>query len=181
MVKKQNIKKEDPMNVKNYPLVFLGVPLSNLTMEETVSKILELVDDYKKDLQPRYIATLNADFLVQSNQWNFGDARFPELLHILRQASLVTTDGMPILWACRLMGSYVKERVTGSDLLPKLSETLSENKKAVFLIGGSEKTLKLCALYLQALYPGLTIAGSAYQQIGIKGEALDRADTRDAL
>jgi N-acetylglucosaminyldiphosphoundecaprenol N-acetyl-beta-D-mannosaminyltransferase len=169
------------MHTKKCPLVFLGVPLSNLTMEETVSKIIELIEDYKKDLQPRYIATLNADFLVQSNQWNFGEARFPELLHTLRQASIVTTDGMPILWACRAMGSYVKERVTGSDLLPKLSEALSEHKKSVFLLGGSEKTLKLCTLYLQALYPDLTIAGTAHLQIDIKGEALDRAATRDTI
>lgn len=169
------------MSIKSYPLVFLGVPLSNLTMEETIAKILVLIEEYKKDLQPRYVATLNVDFLIHANQWNFGEARFPELLHTLRQASVITIDGMPIVWACRCMGSHVKERVTGSDLLPQLSEALSVNKKSVFLLGGREKTLKLSTIYLQALYPDLSIVGTADLQIDIKGEALERAETCDTI
>lgn len=169
------------MNTPNLPLAFLGVPISNLTMEETIIRIQQLIKDYRKDLQPRYIATLNSDFLVNAHSWNCGSPRFPELLHILRDSSLVPIDGMPIVWACRLMGTHVKERVTGADLFPHIAEALNESKQSIFLLGGNEKTLKLCMLYLLAVYPDLHIAGTAHPKIDVEGEDLEISEERDKL
>lgn len=169
------------MTKTKLPIAFLGLPLSTLSMEETVSKILNLINAYKKDLQPRYVATVNVDFIVNADGWNYSDTRFPELLHILRRASVSTIDGMPIVWACRCMGSHSIERVSGSDLLPRLAEGLNRNKYSAFLLGGTEKSLKLCKLYLEAMFPDLKIVGSAHPKIDVNGEDLAEAETRDAL
>jgi N-acetylglucosaminyldiphosphoundecaprenol N-acetyl-beta-D-mannosaminyltransferase len=163
------------------PLGILGVPISRLTLEQTSLEILRLIDAYPKDLLPRYIATVNVDFLAQAHGWNWGEARYPELLEILRDATLATADGMPLLWLSHFLGEPLKERVTGIDLLADIAEKLGENRQSCFLLGGSEKALKLCSLYLQALYPHLKIAGTSFSLIITQGAELHQAEEKDLL
>jgi N-acetylglucosaminyldiphosphoundecaprenol N-acetyl-beta-D-mannosaminyltransferase len=163
------------------PIAFLGVFLSNLKKDEVVEAIFSLMKKYKADLQPRYIATVNVDFLVNANYANRARSHDQELINILRNASLVTIDGMPILWACRLLGTHVHERVTGIDLFPALLKTLDKQKKSIFLLGGQEQVLQLCQLYLSTEYPHLILAGSASPKIDCKGEQLEFSIERDSL
>ncbi len=163
------------------PIAILGVPICQVNMEEAVQRILGLIDAHHKDLRPRYVATINSDFLALAHSWNWGEARYPELLKIFREASVATADGMPLLWLSRCLGEPLKERVTGIDLLAKLAEKLGERKKSCFLLGGSEKVLKLCTLYLQALYPDLKIAGTAFPLVAIQGLELHQAEEKDLL
>jgi N-acetylglucosaminyldiphosphoundecaprenol N-acetyl-beta-D-mannosaminyltransferase len=168
------------MNKQNNRIEYLGVPLDNLTMDEAIDRIMKLVEAYRKDLEPRYVSTVNSNFLSNVHHWNWGRVRNPELLNVLRNASISTIDGMPIVWCCRFLGAPVKERVSGSDLFPLLAEAMSKKKYSLFLLGGSEKTLKLCKLYLQALYPELMISGTANPKIDIDGENLESSEDRDS-
>jgi N-acetylglucosaminyldiphosphoundecaprenol N-acetyl-beta-D-mannosaminyltransferase len=161
------------------PLLFLGIPLTNERIDEIIKQILELVKDYQKDLCPRYVATVNSDFIANANSWKRGSLTPSELMLILRNAALCTIDGMPILWMCRLLGGDAKERVTGVDLLSKLAEALNQKHMSVFLLGGTEKTLRLCNLCLQAFYPDIVIVGSASPTIDIAGENLDLSLSHD--
>lgn len=169
------------MNHSHSPVALLGITADNATTDEIIQKIQTLINDYQKDLQPRYVATANVDFLVQVHSCIGFDILNPELMHILRQAKIMTIDGMPLLWLSSLLGSSIKERVTGIDLLPKLAEALSQKKQSIFLLGGQEKTLKLCILYLQALNPGINISGALHPNIYIEGEIQESNDERDSL
>ena len=169
------------MPLKPLPIGLLGLSVSNLTLPETVSEIQMLIENYQKDLRPHYIATLNVDFIVNIHTINSSSIRFPELLKVLQHSSLVTLDGMPLVWLSRLLGSPFKERVTGIDLLPKIAESLHRKNQSLFLLGGDEKTLKLCSIYLQADYPGLRMAGTSHPLIPIEGENLETAEERDKL
>jgi len=84
------------------PIAILGVPFDNLTTAET----LKLIGDMVTSGKPHYAATANVDFLVQA-------AEDVELRRILFDAHLVLADGMPIVWASRLLGNPLPERVTG--------------------------------------------------------------------
>ncbi len=169
------------MSDRQQKIGLFGIEVSCLTMPETISSILAMISQYRQNLKPNYVATLNVDFLVKAHSWMSSKSRNPELLHVLKQADLVTIDGMPLVWLSCLLGSSVKHRITGVDLLPQLSEVLSKEQKAVFLLGGNEKTLKLCMLYLQALYPGLRIVGAIHPKIVTEGELLESSDERDRL
>ena len=103
-------------------IVILGIPINNLSMDETVQQILAMIDAYGEDGRARQVATVNVDFVVNTLAWRLSRIRHPELLDILRRADLVTPDGMPILWTSKLLGCPLKERVTGADLVPRLAE-----------------------------------------------------------
>ena len=86
-------------------IVILGIPVDNLTMDMAVNRIFSMVDDYAGDGRARLVATVNVDFLVNTHAWFRKHIRHPELLDILRRADLVTADGMPIVWASKLLGN----------------------------------------------------------------------------
>ena len=116
-------------------IVILGIPVDNLTMDMAVNRIFSMVNDYAGDGRARLVATVNVDFLVNTHAWLRKHIRHPELLDILRRADLVTADGMPIVWASKLLGTPLKERVTGADLVPRLAEEASKRRKSIFFLG----------------------------------------------
>ena len=91
------------------PIAILGVPFDNVTTGET----LRVIDEMIASRRPHYLATANVDFLVQASQ----DV---ELRRILFDAHLVLCDGTPLVWASKLLGNPLPERVAGSDLVPLL-------------------------------------------------------------
>src|SRR5580698_3683698 len=126
----------------------LGVPFNNVTMEEAVSIIEQKIEEGGF----HQVATANVDFLMHAIQDR-------DLQDILCSCSLVVPDGMPILWSARLMGSKLKERVCGIDLVPRLAELAARRGYRVYLLGASEKSSQRAAELLQQSYPGLQIVG----------------------
>jgi N-acetylglucosaminyldiphosphoundecaprenol N-acetyl-beta-D-mannosaminyltransferase len=126
----------------------LGVPFNNVTMDEAVRIIEEKIEDGGC----HQVATANVDFLLHA-------IHDPELQNILCSCSLVVPDGMPILWSARLMGSRLKERVCGIDLVPRLAELAARRGYSIYLLGASDKSSQRAAEVLQERYPGLRIAG----------------------
>lgn len=166
---------------KNLPIAILGIPIDNLTLQESVQKFQTLIERYKQDLRPRYIATLNVDFLVNTYPVSLQGSKRPELLNALQKGSLVTLDGMPLVWLASLLGNPVQERVTGVELLSSLVTSLAEKKQKLYLLGADEKILKLAMLYLEDENPHLKIVGAAHPSIPIEGEDLETAIERDYL
>ena len=89
----------------------LGVPFDNVTMHEAMDLIEEKIDEQGF----HQVATANVDFVVHA----LYDQALQEMLC---SCDLIVPDGMPIVWASRLMGSKLKERVSGVDLVPRLAE-----------------------------------------------------------
>lgn len=160
-------------------IVILGIPVDNLSMDDAIEQIFSLVEDYQKDKRARLVATVNVDFLVNSHAWFRKTIRHPELLHILRRADLVTADGMPIVWASRLLGTPLKERVTGADLVPRLAEEASKRNKSLFFLGGRGDVGQQAATLLQSRYPGLRVADVYAPFVHVEGEALLHTEAED--
>jgi N-acetylglucosaminyldiphosphoundecaprenol N-acetyl-beta-D-mannosaminyltransferase len=74
-------------------------------------------------------------------------------------ASIVTADGTPLIWASRLLGTPLPERVTGSSLIWTLTAAAAANDKSIYLLGGAPGTAKKAARVLKQRYPKLKIAG----------------------
>lgn len=130
------------------PIALVGVPFDNVTTAETI----QLIEQMVATRQPHHLVTANVDFLVQA-------LRDVELHRILMDAHLVLCDGMPLVWASRLLGNPLPERVAGSDLVPLLIEVAAKKSYRIFFLGGAPDSTEQAVKNLQRKYPDLTIAG----------------------
>ena len=55
---------------------------------------------------------------------------------LIDEADLVVADGMPVIWASRLAGEPLPERVSGSSMVWSICEAASARRLSVFLLGG---------------------------------------------
>jgi N-acetylglucosaminyldiphosphoundecaprenol N-acetyl-beta-D-mannosaminyltransferase len=160
-------------------IVILGIPVDNLTMDMAVKRIFSMIDDFAVDGRARLVATVNVDFLVNAHAWFRKHIRHPELLDILRRADMVTADGMPIVWASKLLGTPLKERVTGADLVPRLAEEASKRKKTIFFLGGKGDVGQKASDLLKEWYPGFEVAGVYSPFVHVEGEAILDTEAAD--
>src|SRR5437773_494757 len=130
------------------PVALLGVPFDKVTMSQAVQRIEQMV----ASRQPHYVVTANVDFLVQAR-------RDVELRRILLDAHLALCDGTPLVWASRLLGNPLPERVAGSDLVPELIQVAATRNYRVFFLGASSEANEQAVGRLKATYPTLSIAG----------------------
>lgn len=129
-------------------IVLLGIAFDNVTTRQAVDRIEQMVTSR----QPHYLATANVDFVVQA-------LRDIELHRILSNAHMVLCDGMPLVWASRLLGHPLPERVAGSDIVPLLLEVAARKKYRVFFLGATPESAETCCAKLRERHPELIIAG----------------------
>lgn len=102
---------------------------------------------------PRQICTVNPEFIIDAQ-------RDPAFAAMLASADLRVPDGVGVLWAARLFGHPLRERVTGSDGIYRISERAAERGWRLFLLGAAPGVAEQCASVLRCRYPGLIIAGA---------------------
>jgi N-acetylglucosaminyldiphosphoundecaprenol N-acetyl-beta-D-mannosaminyltransferase len=106
-----------------------------------------------------WVATPNIDICQRTR-------REPALRDLVRDATLVVPDGMPLLWAARLRGDPLAERVTGSSLIFSLSSAAARAGLSIYLLGGSSGVPELAGVELARRYPGLRVAGTDAPPVG---------------
>src|ERR1700677_3121593 len=126
----------------------LGVPFDNVTMHEA----MDLIEEKIEDQGFHQVATANVDFIVNA----INDQSLQEMLC---SCDLIVPDGMPIVWASRLMGAKLKERVSGIDLIPRLAELAARRRYGIYLLGASERSSRRAAEALKRRFPMLRIVG----------------------
>jgi len=105
----------------------------------------------------------------------------------LDDADLIVADGMPLVWASKLTGNPLPERVAGSSLIWSLSEGLGRDNRSVFVIGGSPATPEAAdgatraAGRLTENCPGLRIAGTLCPEYGFERDEAVFAEFRAAV
>ncbi|AFY77515.1 exopolysaccharide biosynthesis protein, WecB/TagA/CpsF family [Pleurocapsa sp. PCC 7327] len=96
---------------------------------------------------------------------------------IINNAALVTPDGMPLVWAMRLLGVKRQSRVYGPDLMLAWCDRAAKYGIPIFLYGGTEAMLAKLQNNLERRFPRLTIAGSyapPFRPLTPEEEASDR-------
>jgi len=150
----------------------MGCLMDNLSMEETVARVAAFVQSGT----PHQHVVLNVDKLVKAS-------RDPGLRRIINGCALISVDGMPVVWAARLLGKPLKERVAGIDLFESLMARAAGSGWRVFLLGAREEVVCGVKRIYEQKYPGLTVVGarngyfSAGQEPGVAEQiAASRAD-----
>jgi N-acetylglucosaminyldiphosphoundecaprenol N-acetyl-beta-D-mannosaminyltransferase len=107
--------------------------------------------------------------------------RDPALRALVNSASIVVPDGMPLIWAARLRGDPLPERVTGSSLIFTLTAAAAENGLSIYLLGGEPGVPERAADQLKRRFPGLSVAGTDAPPIGFDQQPGQMAAMRERL
>ena len=89
---------------------------------------------------------------------------------LVSEAEMIVADGMPLVWASKLQGTPLPERVAGSNLISTLSQAAADSGKSVYLLGGAPGTAEGAARALQAKFPSLKIAGTICPPMGFEND-----------
>ena len=124
------------------------LPFDNLDLPQAVATVARALTRGLRG----YVVTPNVDHLVLYHENEAFRAACDG-------ASLRLADGMPIVWASRLLGRPLRARVAGSDLFPVLCGMAAASGHPVFLLGGAAGVAERAAHRLTARFPGLRVAG----------------------
>lgn len=89
---------------------------------------------------------------------------------LIDDADLVVADGMPLIWASRLAGEPLPERISGSSMIWSICEAASARRQSVFLLGGDPGVAERAADVFRDSYPDLEITGTACPPLGFEDD-----------
>lgn len=103
--------------------------------------------------RPSQIVTVNVDFLKLAKS-------DPAFRRLLNTADLAVADGMPLIWASRLLGTPLPERITGMDVMLGCCAMAADEGHRVYLLGAAPGVADRAGRRLEEQYPGLQVCGT---------------------
>lgn len=135
-------------NTLNTTVNLLGCPITKLSLEDFVL----LAEQFISCRRPHYIAVVNVAKVIKMRYDE-------ELQQSVRSADVIGADGVPLVWASRLLGNPLPERVNGTDLMYRLLEKANEKGYRIFFFGAKEEVLQKVLKKVKKNYPGVKIVG----------------------
>jgi N-acetylglucosaminyldiphosphoundecaprenol N-acetyl-beta-D-mannosaminyltransferase len=145
----------------------MGLPVDQLTEQATIDTVLQAVEAgrggclFTPNLHHIRAFATGADAAVYERSAQLPGAR------------LIVADGMPLIWASRLRGTPLPERVAGSNLIWSLTRAAAERGASIFLLGGNPGAADACAARMREEFPSVHIAGISSPSMGFEND--DRA------
>ncbi len=127
----------------------LGCSVDRVSLESATAKLEQLIET----------GSIHQAIVLPVNSLMHGrrDRRF---LDVCNRASVVLPDGVPLLWASRLLGAPIPGRVAGSDLLLELSRVAEIKGYTCFLLGSTREVVSKLERALRRRFPGLRLVGT---------------------
>lgn len=127
----------------------MGVTFDNITLDEAI----QTGDALSKGPGFSYVVTPNPEIV------NYGRAD-KGYEAILNGAGLVLPDGIGVVYASRILGTPLKERVPGADFAEGLLGRLEKTGGRLFLLGAKPGVAEKAGQTMQKAHPGLTLCGT---------------------
>lgn len=128
---------------------FMNTEIDNLTMDQALDAIDSLISQNRN----AYVVTPNVDHIMQLE-------RGGKIVDVYKHADLILCDGKPLIWLSKMYGTPIKEKISGSDLFPRLCERAAQRGYRMFFLGAAEGVAKKAADNLTIRYPGLKVVGT---------------------
>jgi N-acetylglucosaminyldiphosphoundecaprenol N-acetyl-beta-D-mannosaminyltransferase len=149
-----------------------GIPLDPVTMGQAVARCNETIEN-REQLS---IGVVNAAKIVAMR-------RNAQLREAVGRSGMVLADGQAVVWASRLLGSPLPERVAGIDLFMELLDESARRGYRVYFLGARPDVLARMLDEVGRRFPDLAVAGArdGYYRAGEEAEIaeeirLSRAD-----
>jgi N-acetylglucosaminyldiphosphoundecaprenol N-acetyl-beta-D-mannosaminyltransferase len=153
------------------PRVRIGeIQMDPLTLTEALDAIEALVRAGRGGT----VFTPNVDHFVLAEE----DERFRAAY---RDTDLSLVDGTPVLWAARVLGSPLPEKVSGSDLLEPVAERAARHGWRVYLLGAAPGVAERVKSILEADHPGLRVVGTSSPNVDLSKPVSEQRDIIDAV
>lgn len=123
------------------------IPVDVLTMDESIEVAHQLI----RTRRPHQHVAINAAKVVAAR-------RDPALREIIESCAIANADGQSIVWASRLLGTALPERVTGIDFMLRMWEAAGKQGYRVYLLGSKPDTVRRAAEVAER--QGVKIVGS---------------------
>jgi N-acetylglucosaminyldiphosphoundecaprenol N-acetyl-beta-D-mannosaminyltransferase len=140
----------------------MGTPMAVVTEAHAVHAIVSAAEAG----EGHWTITANLDHLRRYHD-------NPLERELIEEADLVVADGMPLIWASRLAGEPLPERVSGSSMVWSICEIAGAGDLSVFLLGGDPGVAEQAARVFQTRYSGLRIVGTACPSPGFEHDELE--------
>jgi len=127
----------------------LGVAFDNLTMDEAVETAYTLQGENRG----AYVVTPNPEIVMVCRD-------NPGAAEAVAGAALTIPDGIGVIYAAKILGTPLKQKLPGIDFTGRLMEKMAAAGRSVFLFGSKPGVAELAERNLRETYPGLVFAGT---------------------
>lgn len=135
----------------------MNTEIDNLTMGEALHEI----ECFIKEKKNAYVVTPNVDHIVQLEKGG-------KIVDVYNNADLILCDGKPLIWISKWYKKPIKEKISGSDLFPRLCELASKRNYKMYFLGAAEGVAAKAAENLKKRYPGLDVVGTFSPKYGFE-------------
>jgi len=151
-------------------VMLFGFRLDRMTLAQAVDRVLALV---ARDARGHYVVTPNLDHaaLLYSR---------PELKPVYDEASIVVADGWPLIWASRILGKPMPERVAGSDLVPSIFAA-AQTELSVYLLGAAPGVAEAAGRNIERQYPKIRVVGTQSPPVGFEKDSASNDAAADLV
>jgi N-acetylglucosaminyldiphosphoundecaprenol N-acetyl-beta-D-mannosaminyltransferase len=147
-----------------------GVPFHAITEAQCVNHVLDELDAGRGGM----LVTPNLDYVNRCKKEK-------EFARMVLASDLIVPDGMPLIWASRLQGTPLPERVAGSNLISSLPGGAAARGRTIFLLGGAPGTAEGSAEVLRKRFPSIKILGTHCPPLGFEKDAAKLQAIDDAV
>ena len=135
-----------------YPPDVISTRILGVRLDATsYTQATELVRTWTELGESRIVCTANVHMLMTA----YDDVAFRS---VLRDADLVTPDGMPLVWTLRRMGYAQQERVYGPTLTCKLLSLSEETGIPIGFLGSTPAVIENLQVRVRQAYPQIKLA-----------------------
>lgn len=119
----------------------------------TIGQVLDLVRSSLESRERLLIGVVNAAKVINVRRDEF-------LRDSLLECDVLLADGQSVVWASRLLGQPLPERIAGIDLFELMLTLAHREGHSVYLLGARPEVLEKLVDQIQRRWPGLHVAGS---------------------
>ncbi|TXK83697.1 WecB/TagA/CpsF family glycosyltransferase [Paenibacillus sp. N3.4] len=130
--------------------------------------LLAFMEDVISQKSHSYILTCNVDHLIKLRK----DVEFQQ---VYADAGAIVADGMPIIWASKMLRKPLKQKVSGSDLFAKLGEAFANRQYKLFFLGSASGIPEQAIKNLKVRFPNLNIVGCYSPSYGFENKEEENA------
>jgi N-acetylglucosaminyldiphosphoundecaprenol N-acetyl-beta-D-mannosaminyltransferase len=160
-----------PGDAGSSPLVSVidlaGLPLAKLSRHAVVDHVFTRIERGEGG----WIVTPNLDYARRY-------VADPAMRRLFAGASLIVADGVPLLWAARLQGTPLPDRVAGSDLVWLLAERAAREGRSLYLLGGNPGVGEQARQRLIDRSPTLRVVGVSSPRVSAQPSESEIASIR---
>jgi N-acetylglucosaminyldiphosphoundecaprenol N-acetyl-beta-D-mannosaminyltransferase len=148
----------------------LNTYVNNVSMNETIQEIERLIAQDKKS----YVVPINVDVVIKMEHDSY-------LREIVDKADLVLVDGKPLIWVSQIYKMPIKQKISGSDLVPLLCETAATKGYSIYILGGKDGVADKAKKKIIQQWSNINIVGTYAPPFGFEKDEKELSEINERI